>query len=47
MDISTPLVSVVIGGLIATIPILISNAVQIYLHISEKRQREKRCKDSI
>ncbi len=35
------LIAAVVGGLIATIPILVSNTVQIILHISGNRQKEK------
>lgn len=38
------LIAALVGALIATIPILISNIVQIYIHISEKRQKEKEAK---
>ena len=32
---------VIVGALIATMPILISNLVQIYLHISENTRKDK------
>ena len=38
------LIAALVGALIATIPILISNIVQIYLHWSENRQKEKEAK---
>jgi hypothetical protein len=38
---SDTLIAALVGALIATVPILISNLVQIYLHISENRQKEK------
>ena len=35
------LFATLVGALIATIPILFSNIVQIFLHVSERRQKEK------
>jgi hypothetical protein len=44
MEIWVPLISACIGGLIATIPILIGLAVQMYLHISESQQKKREAK---
>jgi len=38
------LIAALVGALIATIPILISNIVQIIIHISENRQKEREAK---
>jgi hypothetical protein len=39
-----PLISTCIGGLIATVPLLFGIAVQLIMHASEKRQKEKEAK---
>jgi hypothetical protein len=39
------LVAALVGALIATIPILISNLVQIYLHVSENRRKDKETRE--
>lgn len=44
MEIWIPLISACIGGLIATIPVLMGIAVQIYIHGSEIRQKKTEAK---
>ena len=44
MEIWIPLISACIGGTIATIPLLLGIAVQAYIHISNKRQKDREAK---
>ena len=44
MDSWIPLISACIGGLIATIPLLLGLIVQIYIHVSEMRQKAREAK---
>lgn len=47
MEIWIPLISACIGGLIATVPLLLGIAVQTYLHIREENQKKREAKTQL
>lgn len=44
MEIWIPLISACVGGLIATVPVLIGLGIQIYIHVGERQQKEREAK---